>query len=1184
LGHPGPRDKEIFVGALDHEPGADRTAYLDEACHGDAELRRRVDVLLRAHERAHEVLGPTSEPVIVEPTVHPTAEPLPTGEPATTLAGNSSATGADATRDESLTHDRLSVEATVVQTGGAAGNGLERGDLIRYFGDYEIHQELGRGGMGVVYHARQMTLNRPVALKMIRAGVLAGDVELRRFQNESEAVAQLDHPGIVPVYEVGEHQGQRYFSMKLIPGGSLGGRLDAYKDDPRAAAALLAEVAGAVEHAHARGILHRDLKPANILLDGQGKPHVVDFGLAKKLEESIELTQSGAVMGTPAYMAPEQTLGRRGAVTTASDVYGLGAVLFAVLTGRAPFQGDSVIDTLQAVRERPADSPSRFNRKVPRDLEVICLKALEKDPRRRYASARELADDLNRWLKGEPVLARPVSTAVRAWMWCRRRPAIAGLSAALALVAIAGLIAAGTQWRAAVSSARAAQLSAAEATASAVRASDSEKSAIERGNALARSNRKLRLTGYAAALELAQREWELGNVARVRSVLDSLRPAGGEADLRGFEWHYLRRQCDAAALCLELPTMPNSPRERLDRLELHPDGSRALAVFSWRLLAWDLPGGKPVTLGASTERFVIDARYSPDGKTVATLALDGKPDFGHPDWPAWLELWDASTGTPLHWTALPRADNFGRLAYRPGGRHVAARLNRFEGPTLDTGHNHVVVVETDTGNVAWSAEGKPINEALAYSPDGSLLVGPASEHVLNVWDADTGKRLRTLDTKDAIIRDVAFRPDGLRLAVADDTGRVKIYGLPGWERQQSLRVSEQHAMCCRYSPDGTTLATIGAGVIRLWDGATGEDRFFIRGADSDIAFTPDGGRIAAQGDAGTVRFWDAREKQGATVHHAKGNLYDASFSADGQKIIDAEGTVLDAATGAVVTTTPVPKGQTLGGAILYPDGKRAILVFYQSDPRPARLSTCDLVLRELEAGREVKRLPGVPFASSLDVSPDGRWLVLMSAREGDPTYREKDLVVRDAETWEPVLTRKDPAVYGRYAVFTADSKALVVGTKEGVAVLEVPSGSERRTYGPLAEPPLSVAVSRDGRWIAASPSAGAAGTTVHIWDAATGAEVHVIPQTAGEDVTSLSFSPDGRRLASAGFDAKVKLWDTETGVELLTLTGHTSWLWKTHFSPDGNRILSCGRDRTVRIWDGNPLATEPRALVGSTQE
>ena len=365
-----------------------------------------------------------------------TANPLAATEPAPTLAAASDSTSTDATWDEVLAQNRSTVDVTALQTGGAAGNGLERGDRVRYFGDYEICQELGRGGMGVVYQARQLTLNRPVALKMIRAGVLADDVEVRRFQNEAEAVAQLDHAGIVPVYEVGEHQGQRYFSMKLIPGGSLGGRLDAYKDDPRAAAALLAEVAEAVQHAHARGILHRDLKPANILLDERNKPHVTDFGLAKKLEESIELTQSGVVMGTPAFMSPEQSLGRRGAVTIASDVYGLGAILYAALTGRAPFQSDSVLDTLQAVRECPADPPSRLNPRVPRDLEVICLKALEKDPRRRYASAQELADDLTRYLVGEPIKVRRTPRIERALKWANRHPSAATLWA----VGITGFI------------------------------------------------------------------------------------------------------------------------------------------------------------------------------------------------------------------------------------------------------------------------------------------------------------------------------------------------------------------------------------------------------------------------------------------------------------------------------------------------------------------------------------------------------------------------------------------------------------------------------------------------------------------------------------------------------------------------------------------------------------------------
>ncbi len=252
--------------------------------------------------------------------------------------------------------------------GRASGNGvLSHGTTIRYFGDYEVQQVLGRGGMGVVYQARQVSLNRPVALKMIKAGVLADEVDLRRFQNEAEAVALLDHPGIVAVYEVGEHDGQRYFSMKLVEGGNLADRLDEFKDSPKAVAALLAEVAEAVHHAHMRGILHRDLKPANILVDVEGHPHVTDFGLAKRVEDDAGMTLSGAILGTPSYMAPEQAVGRRrGSITTATDVYGLGAVLYALLASRPPFAGDSVIDTLAMVRDQRPSLPASSTPRTPR--------------------------------------------------------------------------------------------------------------------------------------------------------------------------------------------------------------------------------------------------------------------------------------------------------------------------------------------------------------------------------------------------------------------------------------------------------------------------------------------------------------------------------------------------------------------------------------------------------------------------------------------------------------------------------------------------------------------------------------------------------------------------------------------------------------------------------------------------
>jgi serine/threonine-protein kinase len=298
----------------------------------------------------------------------------------------------------------------------------------RWFGDYELLDVIAEGGMGVVYRARHRQLQHLVALKVLLAGRFARPSDLQRFRNEAETIAALDHPNIVRVYEIGERDEQLFLALRLLD-GTLSDRLTPGGGDPRAAAALMVPVAQAVHHAHLRGILHRDLKPSNILLDAEGQPHVADFGLARRLEDDSGLTQTGAILGTPSYMAPEQTVTGRRPLTTAADVYGLGGILYALLTGGPAFQGTDVFDTLAQVRERVPESPDRRNRRVNRDLATICLKCLAKEPGRRYSSALEVADDLGRYLRKEPTHARPAGPLRRLASWVRRRPALAGVVA-----------------------------------------------------------------------------------------------------------------------------------------------------------------------------------------------------------------------------------------------------------------------------------------------------------------------------------------------------------------------------------------------------------------------------------------------------------------------------------------------------------------------------------------------------------------------------------------------------------------------------------------------------------------------------------------------------------------------------------------------------------------------------------
>ncbi len=467
-GDPGPAEErqrrlQQVREEIERELGRGSTLSADDWLGRYPDLEPELGVMLRemiGRGRTQVAAGPAveadgaSETIAVPPSASPGT--LPAGAVAPPAS----------TPTEMVTLGGPPAGGATVTVGSDVGTGageLAPGQKVHYIGDYETVSVLGQGGMGIVYKARQISLNRLVALKMIRNAEFANEDQVRRFQNEAEAVATLDHPGIVPIYEVGTHEDMRYFSMKLVEGQGLDKALEDLAKDPRAAARVVSEVADAVNHAHRRGILHRDLKPANILLDGEGRAHVTDFGLAKRIEHDAGLTVSGAIMGTPSYMSPEQAVGRSSLVTTASDVYGLGAILYAALTGRAPFAGDSVMNTLDQVRHRPPQPPTRLNAKLPRDLELICLKCLEKDPRHRYASAQALSDDLNRWLRGEPIAARPVGPVVRLRMWAKRKPALAGLSAALVVASIAGVIGIAWQWREAVSQRNQAQIARDEA-------------------------------------------------------------------------------------------------------------------------------------------------------------------------------------------------------------------------------------------------------------------------------------------------------------------------------------------------------------------------------------------------------------------------------------------------------------------------------------------------------------------------------------------------------------------------------------------------------------------------------------------------------------------------------------------------------------------------------------------------
>jgi WD40 repeat protein/tetratricopeptide (TPR) repeat protein len=1038
---------------------------------------------------------------------------------------------------------------------------------------YDLLLELGRGGMGVVYRARHLALKRVVALKMILAGSGAAAEELARFRAEAEAVARLQHPNIVQIYEVSEYNGRPYCALEFVDGGSLADKLAHTPQAARYAAAVVQALARAVHHAHECGIVHRDLKPANVLLTRQGTPKVTDFGLVKRLDDDSGRTRSGAIMGTPSYMAPEQAAGRTREIGPLVDVYALGAILYEMLTGRPPFQGSSVYDTLEQVRTQEPVAPRQLNPAAPRDLETICLKCLQKEPAKRYAGADAMADDLRRFLGGEPIQARPVGAGERLWRWCRRKPALAALAGVsiAAVLVLAGVLL--------ISDARVTKQRDyaiegwGQANEKAVEARKSEKKAIDaRRDAQDKTVRLL--VGNGARLHL---DGDLGGALPwYVSALREDRDAEEEAEAARREQTHRIRLAAVLGACPRLVHL--WPHETpVERAGFSPDGSLVLVATGHGVIVYDTATGEPAFPGLEIDH-LKDAAFGPSGRLLMTAAEVLPGPKGE------VRLWEASTGRLVRAITLDRSVR--RAVLSPDEK----RLLIVSGEGTDAREARV-----------WDAvTGQPVSPPVkheqvagsgwaAFSPDGRRVLTAAGSEA-RVWDPATGhvdftvQQLNFVEQWTRIVF-ASFTPNGRWVITAGgnnariwDAATGRPVGTP-LTHGGALRV-----IGAALNPSGENLITVAGGLgdepgeTRVWSMTSGkawDAPWRLPAVPTRVAFSPDGARVVIADQRGAVQVWHAfGGKPLSPPVWVGGDVTRATFSPDGRFLLAASVTgsarVWDLASvrpaSQPLREPPARAYSESSFAWLSPDGQALALAPSSESKGTARVW-------ETASGRPLSPpLPHPTGVGEVVFGPDG--LLATCDRRGH------------ARTWDMAAGRllASPDADGINTVaFVAGGRLLTLNGDGRAALWDPRTGQAAGEGFPCPRGLAETAFSADGRRFAtaarAAQGSGRRAAEVRVWDTLTGQPVGPALTVTGTSI-HLDLDRDGTRLLALGTtsredvseEGEVRLWDVAGGRPLgppLKVRGGMAAL-----HPNGRFLAAEQGGAAVIVWDaetGEPL-------------